>query len=209
MSKYVSLAAAAAVAAGLSFGATNAEAGLVSVTASEEDWEQNDCSGQFGQGFENCQVAGSYVIAKYDVGEDDWTINDARFPGVTEDDFDVVEDPDGTWTWDYFNTDWDIRYWVAKVGQGSDDTGGFTLFWEVFNDPAVCQNGTFDLNACLALALVIDTGTFLGDNLSHLTFYDTPSTVPLPAGLLLFMTGLAGVGFLGRYKTKRRKLELV
>ena len=29
--------------------------------------------------------------------------------------------------------------------------------------------------------------------------------VPLPAGLLLFLSGLAGIGFLGRYKAKRRE----
>jgi hypothetical protein len=27
--------------------------------------------------------------------------------------------------------------------------------------------------------------------------------VPLPAGLLLFLSGLAGIGFLGRFKSKR------
>jgi hypothetical protein len=32
-----------------------------------------------------------------------------------------------------------------------------------------------------------------------------PTPVPLPAGLLLFLSGLAGVGFLGRYKAKRRE----
>lgn len=29
--------------------------------------------------------------------------------------------------------------------------------------------------------------------------------IPLPAGLLLFLSGLAGVGFLGRYKARRRE----
>ena len=29
------------------------------------------------------------------------------------------------------------------------------------------------------------------------------SAVPIPAGLLLFLSGLAGIGFLGRYKAKR------
>jgi hypothetical protein len=29
--------------------------------------------------------------------------------------------------------------------------------------------------------------------------------IPLPAGLLLFLSGLAGIGFLGRYKARRRE----
>jgi hypothetical protein len=32
-----------------------------------------------------------------------------------------------------------------------------------------------------------------------------PTPIPLPAGLLLFLSGLAGVGFLGRYKARRRE----
>lgn len=32
---------------------------------------------------------------------------------------------------------------------------------------------------------------------------EATSVVPLPAGLLLFLTGLAGVGFLGRYKSRQ------
>jgi hypothetical protein len=32
-----------------------------------------------------------------------------------------------------------------------------------------------------------------------------PQVIPLPAGLLLFLSGLAGIGFLGRYKAKRHQ----
>ena len=39
------------------------------------------------------------------------------------------------------------------------------------------------------------------------TYINTPpSPIPLPAGLLLFLSGLAGIGFLGRYKAKRSEL---
>jgi hypothetical protein len=34
-----------------------------------------------------------------------------------------------------------------------------------------------------------------------------PPPIPLPAGLVLFLSGLAGVGFLGRYKSKRQELN--
>ena len=32
-----------------------------------------------------------------------------------------------------------------------------------------------------------------------------PQVIPLPAGLVLFLSGLAGIGFLGRYKAARRE----
>lgn len=35
------------------------------------------------------------------------------------------------------------------------------------------------------------------------------TAVPLPAGLLLFLSGLAGIGFLGRYKARRREAVAV
>jgi hypothetical protein len=34
-------------------------------------------------------------------------------------------------------------------------------------------------------------------------FLNNPAPIPLPAGLLLFLSGLVGIGFLGRYKAKR------
>jgi hypothetical protein len=37
------------------------------------------------------------------------------------------------------------------------------------------------------------------------TYITNPTPVPLPAGLLLFLSGLAGVGFLGRYKARRQE----
>jgi hypothetical protein len=37
------------------------------------------------------------------------------------------------------------------------------------------------------------------------TYITNPTPIPLPAGLLLFLSGLAGVGFLGRYKARRRE----
>ena len=37
------------------------------------------------------------------------------------------------------------------------------------------------------------------------TYITNPTPIPLPAGLLLFLSGLAGVGFLGRYKARRHE----
>lgn len=38
------------------------------------------------------------------------------------------------------------------------------------------------------------------------TYINTPpNLIPLPAGLLLFLSGLAGIGFLGRYRAKRNE----
>lgn len=42
----------------------------------------------------------------------------------------------------------------------------------------------------------------LSDGASE-TYITNPTPIPLPAGLLLFLSGLAGVGFLGRYKARR------
>lgn len=37
------------------------------------------------------------------------------------------------------------------------------------------------------------------------SYMNNPTPVPLPAGLLLFLSGLAGIGFLGRYKARRHE----
>ena len=42
----------------------------------------------------------------------------------------------------------------------------------------------------------------LSDRGSDAYLNSTPAPIPLPAGLLLFMGGLAGIGFLGRMKAK-------
>jgi hypothetical protein len=210
MSMYVKLAAAAAVAVGLSVAATTAQAETfqVEVFSDEQGWKDNDCSGEFNPpqtGFDACTVNDSYVIAKYDVEEGEWTTNETEFPQITQDDFTISGD-ETEWTWEYHADDPVVRYWVVKHGNE-----GFRLFWEVEDTPenrAICEeNGGYN-DDCLALAVVLTSGTWTGDY-SHITWYDTPNPIPLPAGLILFLTGLAGVGFLGRYKAKRREPELV
>jgi hypothetical protein len=56
----------------------------------------------------------------------------------------------------------------------------------------------------------VNQGTFDGKITGpHIDFLVEASVVPLPAALVLFLSGLAGIGFLGRYNAKRREPELV
>jgi hypothetical protein len=45
----------------------------------------------------------------------------------------------------------------------------------------------------------------IGDSGDSAQFVNNPTPIPLPAGLVLFLSGLAGIGFLGRYKARRRE----
>ena len=89
------------------------------------------------------------------------------------------------------------------------------------------KSGSIDLGSLTAsvfgvhfdnqyLAFVYDTAisVFSIEGLSHgvsniHAFTTDTNVVPLPAGLLLFLTGLAGVGVLGRYKAKRQAPAIV
>lgn len=70
------------------------------------------------------------------------------------------------------------------------------------------------LNTSVALTQVLTntknfslqlTGTLLEQGGGYITRVSAVAPIPLPAGLLLFLSGLAGVGFLGRYKAKRHE----
>lgn len=228
MSKYVSLAAAAAVAIVLSVGASTAQAATTPMSA---DLPGNDCSGFFGTGFNNCNIFFedengnktllSPVIAKYGIVEDEddpdfgefkvLETNTSVFPSIDGGEFTVnhdTTDPEGgsgDWTYNPLGDDPAVKYWVVKQGNA------FTLFWEVLtqalnDEPGVCDD-PYNL-ACLQLAQPLLAGSWTGA-FSHITWYDSTSTViPLPAGFVLFLSGLAGVGFLGRYKAKRRELAI-
>ena len=214
MSKIVSLAAAAAVAVvvGYSAGVTPSQAATVS-TVIPNPPSGNDCAGLFGDSFNECNVtftdeAGndtllSPVIAKWDGDKDGIDgKNTALYPSIDGSEFDVTSNGSTTWTYTPGADDPAIKYWVVKQGNEA-----FTLFWDVIGDPDAC-NTAYSL-ACLQLAVAVTAGTFSGD-FSHITWYDTePPVVPLPAGLLLFLTGLAGVGALGRFKAKRQAPAIV
>lgn len=103
----------------------------------------------------------------------------------------------------------------ATVGQSDSlyfTDGVTTTFGILDRDTAEKIDDAFSLaalvNAGASIALkfvyglaVGDTGTGAGPDIDFRI--EATSVVPLPAGLLLFLTGLAGVGFLGRYKARR------
>ena len=177
--------------AALVLAAGSAQAGLITV-----DYAGNDCSGVFGQGFENCEVNGSPIIAKYDFndnGDVSSVETNSIFPTIDGFEFDGTVGSTGSWTYNQGVGDPDVRYWVAKGGPA------FTLHYVVadIND-AMCAGSASA--ACLDLALAVTGGTYAtpinpnnGRNygLSHLSFYDTGAVdVPAPGSLALLGLGL-------------------
>jgi hypothetical protein len=100
------------------------------------------------------------------------------------------------------------NYGIANLVLTWADGGGI-LSSEQFTD----ANGV--LNTSLILTQVLtDTKNFTLQLTGTLLdrgggFIVRVEAIPLPAGLLLFLSGLAGIGFLGRYKAKRREAAVV
>lgn len=156
----------------------------------------NDCSGVFGQGFENCKVPAIYdpnqspVIIKFDVttsGNFSSEINTGLFPSIDGSEFFFSgSGSTGTWTYTQGLGDPDINFFVAKGGPN------FNLFSNL-GDPNMDSWFT-PTNP--------NNGRLFG--LSHLTFYDTGSTppqeIPEPGILALLGLGLLGIGAARRQK---------
>jgi hypothetical protein len=185
-------------------------------TTISTSFEGSDCVGVFGDTFSSCtifvndngeDIALSPVIAKYEDFDDDGLglipddINNIAFPSVdgTEFGFSNLTGGNQTGTWDYTQgaDDPGVRYWVAKSADG------FKLFFDV-DASALDAGGACDVAdiytlACLSAANVVDSGdwTTSGQELSHITFYDT-AVVPVPAAVWLFGSGLGLLGWLRR-----------
>lgn len=171
----------------------------------------NDCSGVYGQPDTACNVTYtdpvtgqttqlSPIIAKYDSKTgflNEGFINTGLFPSVAATDFSISvasTGNGGSWSYNPTGNDPAIRYWVVK--QSND----FTLYWET---AVAC---TYSLT-CLQSALPVTSGTWFTD-FSHLSFYDTrippQNVVPLPGAAVLFISGLAGLGLLGRVRARKQ-----
>lgn len=162
----------------------------------------NDCSGFFGQGFDNCKVGDSPVIAGFDADLQVYETNGTYFPSVdgTEWTFDTYDDSNsiGRWSYDPDDGDPGIRYWSAKAGDG------FRLYWYVDTYAegyaGECDEAIGTLKGCLKLAATRTSGYWITPDykaLSHLTFYDTgtpPPSVPEPSATLLLAIGLLALG---------------
>jgi hypothetical protein len=124
-------------------------------------------------------------------------------------------DPAGSFTFNFQNTSGSalvLSLVNATIGQSASlfFTGGVqTTFGALLHNTAEKALDAFSLQALLnpgdLIALVFNYGDPVSPNQAgpDIDFNIEASVVPLPAGLLLFLSGLFGIGFLGRYKVRR------
>lgn len=173
-----------------------------------EDKTNNDCSGYFGSGFEDCQIAFgdtalSRVVIKFDknltIGSSDSAVNNQWYPTIDGKEWKFSgnnsNNQSGKWEYTAGAGDPVIKYWAAKAGPG------FKLFWDV-DDLDLCA--VVNSLSCLSAANAVTAGSWVtpsGKGLSHLTFYDSMAVVPVPAAFWLFGTALIGLIGYSRRKT--------
>lgn len=171
------LAAAVAATLGLAMAALPAKAALLAT------YEGNDCAGVFGANFNSCAYQGSPIIIKFDA-DGTAEINSALFPTITGREFSFTGLDSGSGTWTYTPGEGDplITAYVAKGGPN----------FNLFSNDGDPNSGSW------ATPTNSNNGRLYG--LSHLSFYDTGNTVsvPEPAALALFGSGLVGLGLAKR-----------
>ena len=201
MSRYVSLAAAAAVAAVLSFGATTAEAVTITVQSGGVDTAISI----------NCDADCNGVVSDFAPAV---TSGDGQLHNSIADLFDLGSGSSESHEVGAINTLFGTSYTVAdthktgfepSVNSYSFDSSAEFIAFKI-------GGGTLDgKHFFIKLLLPVPvTVAFLNNGqtsggLSHLTQIGN-TVVPLPAGLVLFLTGLAGIGALGRIKSKHREV---
>lgn len=206
-------------------GVERAEAATISAVFAQDGFDSDngyinmgntpsDCSGFFGQGFENCDIGNpleakeSGSIAKFEPEGSEWETNTAYRPDIS-DAFALTNATENSGTGSFVYTaiagDPSVRFWVAK------QSTQFRLYWNVADalvEDGVCAGGDNVANyttACIAGAMAVTAGSWTtpkGDGLSHVTFYngEAPSPVPLPAAGWMLLASLGGL-----VAAKRRK----
>ena len=104
----------------------------------------------------------------------------------------------------------DAGNWFLDVNP--DTPGWFMLKFGIGGTSATADHFFFQNIAELTKLVWTDslvqglTGGCNNCNIERLSHYNTynPTAIPLPGGLLLFLTGLGGVGFMGRLRSKRQ-----
>ncbi len=126
-------------------------------------------------------------------------------------------DPAGSFTFNFQNTSGTaivLSIVNATIGQSNSlffTDGVQTIFGALVHNTAEKALDAFSLQALLnpgdLISLIFSYGDPVSPNQAgpDIDFNIEASVVPLPAGLLLFLSGLFGIGFLGRYKTRRGK----
>jgi hypothetical protein len=217
MRSFVSLAAAVALAGGISIGAQSAQA----ISFGFEVLEDNSPIDLSGQLFVDVLDAGGGLVSFefQNIGPLASSITGIYFHDAT-----TLIDPPLVIDSQSAGVSFSLGASPPDLPGGDNASPAFVTTTGLLadSDPPVAPNGINPGEWLLILATAftdfnsIIAGLMSGDLRIGLhvqalsdgaseTYINTPTPIPLPAGLLLFLSGLAGVGFLGRYKARRRE----